>query len=408
MTSRALHLYSLFAAASTLLLITVGGLVTSHGAGMAVPDWPNTYGYNMFFFPVSQWVGGIFYEHTHRLIASGVGLLTGILALWLHGRNSRRFLRWLCFLLLLAGLALLLGSPARRADALVVSWAGAVGLVLSFFWPRCEPAPRWLRRLGTVAFLAVVLQGVLGGLRVVLLQDELGILHAALAQLFLVLICALALFTSPKWKAAAPAIPAGGDAVLPSSARGLVWVGTALIFAQLLLGAAMRHQHAGLAIPDFPLAYGAAWPAMDEESVARYNRQRIEVTAVNPITAFQIGLQMAHRITALGIMATVGVAACTIRKRLGGGHPVTRLSVLWAGLILAQAVLGAATIWSNKAADVATAHVMGGALSLVCGAMLCIVAGRASSIPRRVAGEASRPESNPAMLASPVPAGGSS
>ena len=76
-----LHRFAVFTAISTLGLLGIGGLVTSHGAGMAVPDWPNTYGYNMFFFPVSQWVGGIFYEHTHRLVASVVGLLTVVLAL---------------------------------------------------------------------------------------------------------------------------------------------------------------------------------------------------------------------------------------------------------------------------------------------------------------------------------------
>src|SRR5215471_4066415 len=88
------HRFALLTAAATFLLIGVGGLVTSHGAGMAVPDWPNTYGYNMFFFPVSQWVGGIFYEHTHRLLASAVGLLTAILTIWLNGSRARPFLRW--------------------------------------------------------------------------------------------------------------------------------------------------------------------------------------------------------------------------------------------------------------------------------------------------------------------------
>src|SRR5437879_9194749 len=99
---------------------------------MAVPDWPNTFGYNLFFFPISKWVGGIFYEHTHRLVASGVGLLTTVLAVWLWFQESRR----------------------------------------------------WLRCLGVFAFFAVVLQGVLGGLRVVLFKAEIGIFHAALAPLF--------------------------------------------------------------------------------------------------------------------------------------------------------------------------------------------------------------------------------
>ena len=108
-------------ALATLGLVGIGGLVTSHGAGMAVPDWPNTYGYNMFFFPVSQWVGGIFYEHTHRLVASGVGLLTTVLALWLYGQNARPFMRWAgagrCSLL---GAGTAAGVPRRWADGLVL------------------------------------------------------------------------------------------------------------------------------------------------------------------------------------------------------------------------------------------------------------------------------------------------
>src|ERR1700688_2834795 len=102
MISRGLHRCALLVALATFILLIAGGLVTSHGVGMAVPDWPNTFGYNMFFFPFSQWVGGVFYEHSHRLIASGVGLCTTILALWLHGRAARPLLRWsgLAFLVL--------------------------------------------------------------------------------------------------------------------------------------------------------------------------------------------------------------------------------------------------------------------------------------------------------------------
>jgi len=88
-----LHRFALLTAAATLFLIWMGGLVTSHGAGMAVPDWPTTYGYNLFFFPSSKWVGGIFYEHTHRLVATGIGFLTVILAVWLWLRKERRWMR---------------------------------------------------------------------------------------------------------------------------------------------------------------------------------------------------------------------------------------------------------------------------------------------------------------------------
>ncbi len=128
-------------------LVGLGGLVTSHGAGMAVPDWPNTYGYNMFFFPVSQWVGGIFYEHTHRLVASGVGLLTVVLALWLYGRSARPFMRWTGAALLLLGVGTAVAMPRRWADGLVLGLTGLALFGASTVWPRCEPSPKWLRRL---------------------------------------------------------------------------------------------------------------------------------------------------------------------------------------------------------------------------------------------------------------------
>src|SRR5258708_6047974 len=174
--------------------------------------------------------------------------------------------------------------------------------------------PGRLRWWGMIAFAAVILQGVLGGLRVVLFKDQIGIFHATLAQLFFALVCVIALFTSRWWpslggcsfpKAAVP-----GE-MRPTSAglAKLFLVTTALIFLQLILGATMRHEHAGLAISDFPLAHGKLWPAMDVESVARYNQQRVEVTAANPITAFQIGLQMTHRAMALLILVCVGAVA---------------------------------------------------------------------------------------------------
>src|SRR5262245_629006 len=192
-TNSGLHRFAIVTAFATLLLLGIGGLVTSHGVGMAVPDWPNTYGYNMFFFPISRWVGGIFYEHTHRLVASVVGLLTSILALWLYGKHARPFLRWTGLVLSCAGPGIFFVAPRHWADGLVLCIVGLGAFTAGFFWPRCEPSPRWLRSLGLIAFVAVLLQGVLGGLRVVLFKDEIGIFHATLAQLFFVLICALSL-----------------------------------------------------------------------------------------------------------------------------------------------------------------------------------------------------------------------
>jgi heme a synthase len=238
--------------------------------------------------------------------------------------------------------------------------------------------------LGVIAFFAVVLQGVLGGLRVVLFKDQLGIFHATLAQLFFALVCGIALFTSLWWsERRSPDRPVSepphrrADPEIGAPLRWLFLVTTILIFLQLVLGATMRHQHAGLAIPDFPLAHGKFWPAMDADSVARYNQQRVEVMAANPITAFQIGLQMVHRVMALVILVCASLITWRARASFNSDrHLLRRVAIFWLALIFIQAGLGAWTIWSNKAADVATMHVLVGALSLVTGTLGCIIAFR--------------------------------
>jgi len=382
-----LHRFALLTVGATFLLLSAGGLVTSHGVGMAVPDWPNTYGYNMFAFPFSQWVGGILYEHSHRLVASAVGMLTAILTTWLWMRETQGRTRWLGFGVIVLTLVLM---GVRKMSVYVALAALAVAVIGVALW-RFIRNPDALRWLGVTALAAVILQGVLGGLRVVWLADEIGIFHATLAQLFFVLVCAIALFTSGSWKnLPSPLTPLPSDgrggqhAVGLGKLRNIALATTLLILGQLILGATMRHQHAGLAIPDFPLAYGKLWPAMDAESVARYNQRRVEVTASNPITSFQIGLQMAHRAMAVGILLGVGIVASRVRSsgfcRSGptsAGTPnlpvLRRLAFVWLGLISIQVGLGAWTIWSNKAADVATVHVLVGALSLVTGALWCII-----------------------------------
>ena len=317
--NRPLHWFALLTAVATFLLLGAGGLVTSHEAGMSVPDWPNSYGYTMFAFPISKWTGGIFYEHTHRLWASVVGLMTTILAVWIWLKDSRQWMKW----------------------------------------------------LGVIAFFLVIAQGILGGLRVTMKMDSLGIFHGVIAQTFFVLTCAIALFTSRSW------IELAAKQNTFSVPRGLcshVLFVTILIFLQLILGATMRHQHAGLAIPDFPAAYGKIWPGTSADAVARYNQERIETTNINPITAFQIIMQMVHRIVALVIFAGVAAAVGLSWKRLGGKDSLTKFAIFWLALIVFQIALGIATIETNKAADVATAHVLVGALSLVTGALWCIIA----------------------------------
>jgi cytochrome c oxidase assembly protein subunit 15 len=315
-----MHYFAILTAIMTFLLLGLGGLVTSHEAGMSVPDWPNTYGYNMFLFPIGKWVGGVFYEHTHRLLASAVGLLTVGLAVWLGRRDPRRWMRW----------------------------------------------------LGVAAVALVVAQGVLGGLRVRWHMDNLGIFHGTTAQLFFILVCALALCTSRWWwQTAGPQWPQA-----PAGLRRLVLATTVLIFGQLILGATMRHQHAGLAIRDFPLAYGQLWPDTSATAVARYNADRIEVVTANPITAGQIILQMIHRLGALAILLLVAACAGRAWRQLGGRAGLTKLAAGWLALILVQIGLGIATVLTNKAADIATLHVLVGALALVTGALWCVIAFR--------------------------------
>jgi cytochrome c oxidase assembly protein subunit 15 len=386
--------YAVFTACMTFVLVWMGGLVTSNRAGLAVPDWPNSYGYNMFFFPPSKWIGGIFFEHSHRLVASAVGFLTMILALWLFGRNSRPVLRWGGILFVLAGLACCVKFPAHDKENISLAILGAIGAAASFVWPNCEPSPRWLRLMGVAAFIAVVVQGVLGGLRVTELDARIGIFHATLAQLFLLLVSAIALSQTQFWRR------------LPFHAQTdcrryrFCFVATScLILGQLVLGATMRHQHAGLAIPDFPSAYGKLWPDTSAAAVSSYNQQRLNVFGDNPITAFQIELQMVHRIMALAILIAVGFAAWRTGHYLGWRHLLARLTLFWFGLVVVQALLGAATIWTGKSADVATAHVACGALCLVTGGLISLLSFRMLASPFVERGGAQKNELT-SMLAS--------
>ena len=353
--------YAVFTASATFVLVCVGGLVTSHGAGLAVPDWPYSCGYNMFFFPVSKWIGGVFFEHTHRLAASLVGFLTTLLALWLVGCKSRPLLRWMGGIFMAAGAVLCLFFPAHVAENLLLCGLGLVGFCAGFYWPKCEPAPAWLRVLGVTAFAAVVVQGVLGGLRVTELNARLGIFHATLGQLFFVLLCAIALFQTDFWRR----LPVRAEADRHHF-RLLFTVTACLILAQLILGAA---------------AYGKLWPDPGPAAIERYNQHRLEVLAYNPITAAQVELQMAHRLLALCVFAAIAFCAWRAWRLLGPQHWLTRCAGVWFGLVSVQVLLGAATIWTGKSADVATAHVACGALCLATGGMVSIVSFRLLAAP---------------------------
>jgi cytochrome c oxidase assembly protein subunit 15 len=319
----ALHRYACFCAGAILFLICIGGLVTSHEAGMSVPDWPNSYGYNMFLFPWQDWVGGIFYEHSHRLVASGVGGLISILAVAL-----------------------------------------------------CFQERVWLRWMGVVVPVFVLLEGTIGGLRVVLSEDQLGILHGCLAQLLFVSVSLIALFTSRWWIGAGTIGEAAGRTAPKWTGRILAIC--ALIFCQLLLGATMRHEHAGLSINDFPLAYGQVWPKTDAASVAAYNLERLKAHEL-ATSAIYINMQMAHRVGAVLITVAILAAAAAMWLQPGTAPMLRRWSAVWVGMVFVQFTLGMMTIWTNKAADVATTHVAVGALTLVTGALLTAMSWRLQS-----------------------------
>lgn len=315
-TNPFLHRFAWFTAGATLLLICSGGMVTSKGAGLAVPDWPTTFGYNMFFFPFSQWVGGILFEHTHRLLASTVGFLTIILAIWLALSKVERWVKWL-------------------------GWAS----------------------LG-----AVVLQGILGGLRVTLLEAQIGIFHACVAQAFLAMLVVIALATSPFWR------NLGLTSMTVPTKFLLIFaiVICAFIYLQLALGATMRHQHRDLSILDFPLAYGQLIPQTNPATIAQINTAR-DAQGLSHVTAGQIWLQLAHRFVALILGVSIfGFWLLVRRERLPA--PLVRgLSTFWLFFVILQVALGAWTIWSNKAADIATTHVAVGAITFSTGVTIAAV-----------------------------------
>ncbi|OFV92395.1 MAG: hypothetical protein A3G76_08740 [Acidobacteria bacterium RIFCSPLOWO2_12_FULL_65_11] len=305
-----LHRFAQFVTGATVLLVLAGSLVTSTESGLSVPDWPTTYGWNMFTFPPSKWVGGIFYEHGHRLIASTVGFLTIVLAGWLSRTDSRR----------------------------------------------------WLRRLGWTALLAVIAQGVLGGLTVLFfLPAPISIAHAGLAEIFFCLTIAIALFTSPGWMAGygrGASEPAGVPGVPGVDDRRLRLVATAttaLVYAQILVGATMRHTGAGLAIPDFPLMFGRLVPDHWDSMIA---------------------IHFAHRVGALVVALAVAATAAHVWYHHRGRRELVRPAALVSALVAVQITLGALTVLTARDVWINSVHVVCGALVLTASLVLTLRAWR--------------------------------
>lgn len=304
-----LHRYAVLVAASTAVLLYWGGLVTSTGSGLAVPDWPLSYG--MLMPPM---VGGIFYEHGHRMVATFVGLLTIILALWLHKKEERR----------------------------------------------------WLRLLGWVALGTVVFQGILGGITVLyFLPVPVSVFHATLAQTFFCITIAIALFTSGYWKRS------NRHSLQPqrTSLRTISIVLLGAVYAQLIVGALMRHMDAGLAIPDFPLAFGGIIP---------------------PFESAGILVHFIHRIGAVGVTAAIIWYSIHVFKYYSSQKAFVVPAVLLLFLLVIQITLGAFVIWTGKGVAVSTFHLVTGAFILGTAAVSVLFAHHlVKPVPRSVFAEIS-------------------
>jgi len=300
-----LYRYAALVVYATLFLIFAGGLVTSTGSGLAVPDWPLSFGQ---VFPRME--GGVLFEHGHRMIAAAVGLLTVVLCVWLL---------------------------------------------------RAEPR-RWVRGLGMAALVAVVLQGLLGGLTVLLrLPDATSIAHAGLAQAFLCIVFAIAVVTRPSWMTDGrtdgqtdrqpDGRTDGGSGPASGAARALTLATLLAVYAQMLLGAVVRHTGAGLVIPTFPLANGRLWPHIDSSFVA---------------------WQMAHRVGALVVTVLAVTTVVHVLRRFAGEARLRRAALALVAVLSWQILLGALTIWTAKAVIPTTLHVVSGAVLLVCALLLAM------------------------------------
>lgn len=284
-------------ALSTLFLIFAGAMVTSTSSGLAVPDWPLSYG--MLFPPM---VGGIFYEHGHRMVATTVGFFVLVQAFWLQ---------------------------------------------------RSEPKSL-VRALGWIALLAVIVQGLLGGLTVLfLLPTAVSVSHASLAEIFFCLTVTIAFMTS---RFASRLETGAGNQGLSLLGKVL----TAAVFLQIVIGALMRHLGAGLAIPDWPLSFGKVVP---------------------PLTSLEIATNFAHRTWGLVVAALILGFAPVVFRRVNGGVR-TVYAVLVAAVTL-QVALGGATVLLEKAPLLTSFHVVTGAFVLANTLIFALGAHRIESSEQR-------------------------
>jgi heme a synthase len=236
------HRFAVFVVLWTILLLIAGALVTSNDAALSVPDWPLSYG-----TLTPPMVGGIVYEHSHRLIAAGLGIFTLLLAIVLWVADERRWLRW----------------------------------------------------FGVIAVLGVIVQAILGGQVVIrLLHYWLPVIHACFAQIVFGAVLSIAVFTSRWWMSERPHLEDRGS----PSIHAVALLNAGVIFFQVFLGAAFRHQ-------EMPI-----WP---------------------------------HIAGALAVLATVIWTAVVLRKRFSESRELSRSRILLHAIFGVQFLLGLGTYWSR-------------------------------------------------------------
>jgi cytochrome c oxidase assembly protein subunit 15 len=287
----ALHRFAIVCVTATFILIFVGGLVTSTGSALAVPDWPLAYGRL-----VPKLVGGVRFEYGHRVVAGVVVMLTIILALW---------------------------------TAMV------------------ERRP-WVRKTAYAAAAIIVVQAILGGITVLyLLPLAVAVAHAGTAQALVCVMVAMALFTNPQFGTGRRLDDDDGRPRLATIAT----VTTGVIYAQILIGALMRHLGAGLAIPDFPTSFGRLTP---------------------PFVSLAIDVNFAHRCGAVAVSMLILWTVTRILMHYRDRSELTRPALLLIALLATQVTLGALTIWSGRAVLPTTTHVAMGAAVLATSLALTI------------------------------------
>ncbi len=266
MASARLHISLLVTVAWTLGLLLLGSVVHATESSLACPDWPTCYGSMM-----PEMVGGVFWEHLHRLVAGGLILLFG-LATWFAGRDAQR---------------------------------------------------RWIVRASVVGVILLLVQAVFGGITVIYqLPTAVSTTHLALAYIFLGLVVVLATATSPRANRVIPADP-GLRRLLRRWGAGT----TALVFVQSIVGALVRHTDAGLACPDFPTCLGAWVPPIENHFVAIHFTHRVlAVVATLAVIGFVVALVRARAPRALRQRALGAVSLVLVQSVLGVASVFTFLS----------------------------------------------------------------------------------